>query len=213
MGVDPKARYAGSVDTQLWNRYAYARGGPFKFIDPDGRDIRIAEGGNAKILTKLLVQTAMRPTGRATLEKLASNRNFTVSFGTGSIPGNREAARTVRLGGSAKMTFGLTTSTVVVQGGAVNRVGADVKLDTTAIRGFHADRTGVQTFNHEIYHAKDLADGKTFEQVRAGDMPTNETGPAADYGKQVAEELPDLSPEAARAIVRSWLENRTNPHY
>ena len=30
------------VDPQRWNRYAYARNNPLKYVDPDGRDVSIA---------------------------------------------------------------------------------------------------------------------------------------------------------------------------
>jgi RHS repeat-associated protein len=41
--TDPSYTIADNlVDPQRWNRYAYARNNPFKYVDPDGRDVSIA---------------------------------------------------------------------------------------------------------------------------------------------------------------------------
>jgi len=41
--VDPRMTIDKNVvDPQRWNRYAYARNNPLKYVDPDGRDVSIA---------------------------------------------------------------------------------------------------------------------------------------------------------------------------
>jgi RHS repeat-associated protein len=42
--VDPELNVKDAlVDPQRWNRYAYARNNPLKYVDPDGRDIAVIE--------------------------------------------------------------------------------------------------------------------------------------------------------------------------
>jgi RHS repeat-associated protein len=45
--VDPLLQIeAALVDPQRWNRYVYVRNNPFRFIDPDGRELRLAHVSN-----------------------------------------------------------------------------------------------------------------------------------------------------------------------
>ncbi|MEM1206995.1 MAG: RHS repeat-associated core domain-containing protein [Acidobacteriota bacterium] len=44
LSVDP-ARSARQTVPQSWNRYAYGLNNPLKFVDPDGREARVYEGG------------------------------------------------------------------------------------------------------------------------------------------------------------------------
>jgi len=47
--VDPVINLRGNLlDPQRWNRYAYGRNNPFRYIDPDGRDIMVIENGSTQ---------------------------------------------------------------------------------------------------------------------------------------------------------------------
>lgn len=208
MGVDPVRRNA-IRDVQLLNRYSYARGNPLRFVDPDGEDIVVAQGPGSRRVTKLLIESLQRPTSRAMLERIAANRSFLLTIRAGEIKSNRSQVHLAKTGHDAKIRFGETRPSVRIESSGPVRVGSDVVLDFTAIVQFHRDRSGLTTFNHEMYHASDMEQGKPMSEVEMGDLPDSESGPAAQYGMEIENELPDLTKEEARALVRAWASART----
>lgn len=60
-----------------FNRYSYANNNPYKFTDPDGREVRYAIGGtvNEAQLQKFLIRMAFSPTGRAEFQQLELSKS------------------------------------------------------------------------------------------------------------------------------------------
>jgi RHS repeat-associated protein len=196
------------VDPQRWNRYAYARNNPLRYVDPDGREIALASNlskGDAKFLVNALTEIAARPTGRDALTTLINDPN-TIVFGVGNVndPAKVEAARK---GETVGLTFGTTT----FLDPTTNEV--NVTIDRQALREFASrtkpsiDSRGVTSTGHEIYHARDALSGKP-QQFVAGDRPTSATGPAERFGQSVRREKKDIAKTEARGIVTRALEKK-----
>ena len=196
------------LDPQRWNRYAYGRNNPLRYVDPDGKEIALAANlskGEAKFIVNALTQIAARPSGREALTALINDPNRIV-FGVGSVndPANVDAARK---GETVGLTFGTTT----FLDPTTNEV--TVTIDRQALGEFSSrtrpslDRQGVTSTAHEIYHARDALSGKP-QQFLAGDRPTSATGPAEGFGQSVRREKRDISKDAARQIVTGALEKK-----
>lgn len=64
--VDPLMNFAENPsDPQRWNRYAYARGNPYRYVDPDGKDIRDAANGAGNAVVSNFSFGIGRQTGNA----------------------------------------------------------------------------------------------------------------------------------------------------
>lgn len=158
-------------------------------------------------MKRFLVQIAMRPSGRAALQALDANKRFTTTFQDKAISSTAVVRNLVKTGGSAQMTLG-TTAAVSAQDaqGNVTYTGAVVSVDTNAVKQVGHDKTGVTTMVHEIYHATDFQQQKSYSEVAKGDKPTAATGPAEAFGKSVSQEKPDISKKEAKKVVEEMLK-------
>ncbi len=200
LSVDP---VGGSPRSSIsWNRYSYARNNPTRFVDTDGLQIKIANGQGATQLRTLLIETLTRPRGRAKLRRLARNKNETFTFKAKQFQVNVASRRTLSRNPSASVAinFGQTARRLTQSKEGSSTTGADITLDLSAIRDFHADSTGLRTVNHEIYHAADIESGLPDSEVQKGDQPSSATGPANDYGLNVFDQPPTISVYEAGAI-------------
>lgn len=75
LSVDPVTAYDNG-DMRFFNRYAYAANNPYKFTDPDGREIRFAKGSSADFLRNVAAAIrylngagVARPIGEVALSK------------------------------------------------------------------------------------------------------------------------------------------------
>ncbi len=76
LSVDPVQ--ANPNNGQNFNRYWYANNNPYKFVDPDGREVRYAIGGTVdeKQLRSFQIGMAFSPTGRLELQQLELSKTI-----------------------------------------------------------------------------------------------------------------------------------------
>ncbi len=67
LSPDPLLDSADPADPQTWNRYAYTRNSPLRFVDPDGRQARDAIGQKKHELKKAVAESGLEPAGKAIL--------------------------------------------------------------------------------------------------------------------------------------------------
>ena len=64
--VDPEYTWQENLtDPQLWNRYAYARNDPLRYVDPDGRKIVLAAGSSGAFKTEFTTAITYLNKGKA----------------------------------------------------------------------------------------------------------------------------------------------------
>jgi RHS repeat-associated protein len=155
---------------QSWHKYAYARGNPLKYVDPNGKDpIQFQQIGRTKALTKFLVRLAQRPGGRAALTRIAERQGFKATVSDARL-NDIAALRSQQARGSDIAFTGGDTAAQELQGpdGSRTVTGADIRIDTLAVEQLHHDRSGVVTSGHEIAgHTGDLLDGMLPGQTAA----------------------------------------------
>jgi RHS repeat-associated protein len=178
---------------QSWNRYAYARSNPLKYVDPNGKDIQLA-GVNSTAVFNFLVRTAQHALGRADLQTLARNHSFLATYHDQQINSPQQIANIKAQGGS--VTLALTTPDRVV--GATK---ADIAIDTNAVPVLHPDPSGITTTAHEDNHAINIMNGMPWAQIIA----TDRTGSAEAYGASVAASPTDMTQQQAEAYVTQLL--------
>jgi RHS repeat-associated protein len=197
------ARISSSIRSQKWNQYIYTRNNPIRFIDPDGKNVQIsADGPSVEDLKEFLVQTIMRPTGRLVLQSYAGDPVHTVVFRSRVLTSPAVIRHQMATGNTITVTCGNTGGKVTV--GDVTTVG--VNIDVNAVQNYHDDDSGVTTVGHELYHVNDQFSDLSNEELREGDSPTAESGPAEQYGHSIFAEEPDITEEEARILLDEWLE-------
>jgi RHS repeat-associated protein len=179
---------------QSWNRYAYARGNPLKYTDPNGKDIQLA-GANANAVVTFLVRTARHPQGRADLAAIARNHNFVATYHDEPINSPQQIANIQAAGG--RFTLAVTSPDHTSRATSV-----DVAIDTNAVAVLHpTDRSGVTTIEHEHNHVIDLMNNVPYNQIVA----TDTTGSAEAYGASVAASPTDMTQQEAENYVTTLL--------
>ena len=94
---------------------------------------------------------------------------------------------------------------MVVKDGKITTVGSDTKIDVVRIGLYHSDKSGVTTMMHEIVHSEAIHSGG---DVKAGDLPSSQAGPAEKEGQRVAAEAPDISKADAEGILDKLVETK-----
>lgn len=87
--VDPVGlTFSRLIDPQQFNRYSYVRNNPLKYVDPDGRDLKLKAGmkkADADRIMKINVSIYRKASGRAALEKMESSA-IPITSGSGNLP-------------------------------------------------------------------------------------------------------------------------------
>jgi RHS repeat-associated protein len=77
MSSDPKMISKQRLnDPQQWNMYAYTRNNPLQFVDPDGRETRLAQGANASIIVKALAHAYTKETFRKMFDTISTSKHI-----------------------------------------------------------------------------------------------------------------------------------------
>src|SRR5207244_1927061 len=133
---------------------------PIKYTDPNGRDIELStSGGNYSRMKEIMIQTLMRPGGRADLTAVANDHNFIMHVRNGRITSEAKIQFDLKNKGKADVTFGKTTPTIAVANNKVQITGVDTVIDTQRIGTYHADQSGMTTMAHELNHVQAFRTG------------------------------------------------------
>ncbi len=118
LSVDPVTAYEQPV--RQFNRYRYANGSPYKFKDPDGREVvyEYLQGVSERRGRLHMMGVVMSPTAHAELQQLErSSEIYTIVMGNDLEPGYVTDTRTIRLNPSLGIKL---SSTDEVQPPTVN---------------------------------------------------------------------------------------------
>jgi RHS repeat-associated protein len=186
------------VDPQRWNRYAYARNNPLRYVDPDGRAVRLAssvKGSDASFVRNALIDYVRRPGGREQFGKLSGDER-TITLAVGSLNDTNALARAQREHKSIQIRFAETDP---------DGKNATVTIDRSVHNATWTDPAGIDsgglvTIGHEFKHVDDFLSGD-IQRYISGDLPSSATGPAMQRGKAIRQEKPDLGKKEAAAIV------------
>jgi hypothetical protein len=197
------------ADPQTWNRYAYARGNPVKYIDPHGHWFVLSSEGNRKDVRAALIQVLMRPSGRIAAETVGRAKGFWLVVGDKRINSDDAIKTFVRTKGNSDLYPGQTQGleardqTGKWRG---NGPSATTSLDTHAWTTLPAMINPTITVGHEIYHAVSISQNVSPERLQQQD--TDNT--AEQFGKSVAAEQPDISEAEAEALFDEMIAPAVN---
>jgi RHS repeat-associated protein len=173
LSMDPAAPSA--IDGADFNRYAYANGNPYRFVDPDGREAVFSFSNGATFWDAVsTVRYLMRsPTARGEFRQLTdSKQTYRLVFDRGK---------------DAVMSYDHDTRTVTINPTSGLRVGAKGEIQSPAIGA-----------GHEVSHAAEHDRIGTEALVKNLEAPVVEVEMTPDGGMSVTY---DVSPEEQRATA------------
>jgi RHS repeat-associated protein len=182
ISVDPVG--GASSDPQTWNRYAYARNNPLKYVDPDGRTIDYSPAFKARIKSDPVFRSAhqswlSRPSGRAQHARMGGDSNTKYVFDVGSL---------LKYGGPG--VFGHTSPKGLEQAqykdaneqGKMDYPNVIMTIDVDARKATGRQPTSIadelaKTLFHEAEHGLDIGSGtRTCQQANDRDSRQDEWG-------------------------------------
>ena len=194
------------LDSQRWNKYTYGRNNPLRYVDPDGRDVRLASNlskSDASFIRNALIAYVRRPGGRAQFETFAADER-TITLTAGRLNDENALRQAMRDQKPIAVKFGETSP----EGKDVS-VTFDVSVHRPEWAGpADLDTGGVVTTGHEFAHVDDFFSGDLQGRYIKGDLPTSATGPAAGRGKEIYRQKPDIGKNEAAAIVDRELKEQ-----
>jgi len=202
LSVDPTWSSADRGTPQSWNRYAYVRNNPLRFVDPDGRVVQLSSAGNSQALEDFVVATLQKPDGRVAFEAVANDPNFTATMRDAKITGEAQIQMGIKMTGKANFDGGRTTAKIAVLNGKAVVNAADVKIDTARVKRWGPDTSGVTTVAHELVHTNTMRSGGN---PAADDLPTNATGRAETEGRRVSAQPNALTKQQAQQLLQQLI--------
>jgi RHS repeat-associated protein len=150
LSVDPSGTSGRPLAPQTWNRYAYARGNPLAFVDPNGRDVDVAPGLRAAYFWGQLRSP------RLFLQYFRLNRNHNVHEHIRPAPA-----------GVPPGTRAYSTAQYTVSNGKISGV------EQTTYIPAGGNTTVAKAIGHELGHVEEALDtGYTLQQRFAMGDPT-----------------------------------------
>ncbi len=160
LSVDPVNSAKPKVP-QTWNKYAYAADNPLKYIDPDGKELRLGSGSHARALAGLRLM--LPPALRNSVDVATNKRGQTIVTVDNSVRTSdklfKNLQRVVNSPGVVELNLVSSNDPVTIkwdtrsigtyQFGSVKRVGITLPSEGTAVgnEGAFSSETGVT----EIY--------------------------------------------------------------
>jgi len=211
--VDPVYNWnANLLDPQRWNRYAYGRNNPLRYVDPDGKDIFDYFGGVINAFGSNLVFGAGRASG--------GNSDFQFGQNVGDTLSVAAAGYEAYVGGGIVAGGGgLTLSVAGSPVGIPAAVGGGVLIGHAAAFGtsglFHLSKNSADSGSYTVtfdsgkrYHGKG-------QEGRANDSAKRVSGEHSDTAKKVewkpaANDKEGFKAEARRIRGDGGVENSGN---
>ena len=138
---------------QSWNRYAYARNNPLKYVDPDGRDVEIAANARSAYTYAYTHSQNFRQQFNAA----NMNHDIKVKFTLGPVTGARGELRDIKF-----------TGTHVADGKVIGFM-----YEATFVIPAQGDPSTGAVMGHELKHANNLA--------RYGDVKREAPGEVGEH--------------------------------
>ena len=213
---DPKNRSAHVSNPQSWNRYAYTLNNPLKFIDPDGKDIRLAADQTptqAKAVMSQLVDAYRHPNGRAIL-KAAAQSSIRVEFaGSSTLPSNR-GATTGPVEDRVQKPMGQPANdgTSRVTSVAPETLTIRMDLNTNWPSDGPGNRTQTQATRHDLEHVDQWVTDPVRMLNQREDRTTDQIeGEAEAMRAKIDGQKPDMDDATARRDLEKLLqENKSD---
>jgi RHS repeat-associated protein len=202
--ADPKVISGQKLsDPQQWNMYSYTRNNPLQFVDPDGKELRLAQGADASKLIPVLAHAYTKAEFRTKFDALAASKNVHLvnNVGIKQDPA-KENLGIVEEGHNLPKPA--DPSQPISNTNLVNTI----ELDNTFVLGPHVTPEG-QDFvvGHEFDHGVKI-DSDPAGQIAQHNDPTGakaQEDAANKAGNEIAGQKPSMSTEKATQAVEKAL--------
>ncbi len=197
-------------DPQQWNLYAYTRNNPLQFVDPDGKELRLAADADASKVIPALAHAYTKADFRKMFDQLASSKNiFYVRNGDIKQDPEKEAAGTITEG--TNRPVGIDPGKPI---SVTNPMASDtITLDNDSVFGRGVTPYGQDSvIGHEFDHGVEIDNdpGRAIER-HIDPIGTKAQESEADaMGRKIGNEKSSRSIEKARRDVQKALNCSTD---
>jgi RHS repeat-associated protein len=202
--ADPKVISGQKLsDPQQWNMYSYTRNNPLQFVDPDGKELRLAQGADASKLIPVLAHAYTKAEFRTKFDALAASKNVHLVNNVGI---KQDPAKEIL--GIVEEGHNLPKPADPSQPISNTNLVNTIELDNTFVLGPHVTPEG-QDFvvGHEFDHGVKI-DSDPAGQIAQHNDPTGakaQEDAANKAGNEIAGQKPSMSTEKATQAVEKAL--------